>query len=170
MGAARVSLPGGCAIGTRPVDLLLMALEKLGAQIEIDAGYAVARAPKGLIGAEIEFPKVTVGGTHVAIMAASTARGATLIRNAACEPEVADLAAMPQQDGRAHPRRRHADDRDRRRRPAQRRASPRSARPDRSGNLCDRGRDDRRRHCARGRERGPAGGGPGGARPKRARR
>ena len=93
MGAARVSLPGGCAIGTRPVDLLLMALEKLGAQIEIDAGYAVAKAPKGLIGGEIEFPKVTVGGTHIAIMAASTARGATLIRNAAREPEVADLAA-----------------------------------------------------------------------------
>ncbi len=93
MGAARVSLPGGCAIGTRPVDFLLMALEKLGAQIEIDAGYAVAKAPKGLTGAEIEFPKVTVGGTHVAMMAASTARGATLIRNAACEPEVADLAA-----------------------------------------------------------------------------
>jgi len=93
MGAARVSLPGGCAIGTRPVDLLLMALEKLGAEIEIDAGYAVAKAPKGLTGAEIEFPKVTVGGTHVAIMAASTAHGATLIRNAACEPEVADLAA-----------------------------------------------------------------------------
>jgi UDP-N-acetylglucosamine 1-carboxyvinyltransferase len=92
-GAARVSLPGGCAIGTRPVDLLLMALEKLGAQIEIDAGYAVAKAPNGLIGSEIEFPKVTVGGTHLAIMAASTARGATLIRNAACEPEVADLAA-----------------------------------------------------------------------------
>ena len=93
MGAARVSLPGGCAIGTRPVDLLLMALEKLGAQIEIDAGYAVAKAPKGLTGAEIEFPKVTVGGTHIAIMAAVTARGATLIRNAACEPEVVDLAA-----------------------------------------------------------------------------
>jgi UDP-N-acetylglucosamine 1-carboxyvinyltransferase len=92
-GAARVSLPGGCAIGTRPVDLLLMALEKLGAQIEIDAGYAVAKAPNGLIGSEIEFPKVTVGGTHLAIMAASTARGSTLIRNAACEPEVADLAA-----------------------------------------------------------------------------
>jgi len=92
MGAARVSLPGGCAIGTRPVDLLLMALERLGAQIEIDAGYAVARAPKGLTGGEIAFPKVTVGGTHVAIMAAVTAHGATLIRNAACEPEVADLA------------------------------------------------------------------------------
>ena len=93
MGSARVSLPGGCAIGTRPVDLLLMALEKLGARIEIDGGYAVATAPKGLVGAEIEFPKVTVGGTHVAMMAASTARGATQIRNAAREPEVADLAA-----------------------------------------------------------------------------
>jgi len=80
MGAARVSLPGGCAIGTRPVDLLLMALERLGAQIEIDAGYAVAKAPKGFIGSEIEFPKVTVGGTHIAIMAASTAHGGTLIR------------------------------------------------------------------------------------------
>ncbi len=91
-GEARVSLPGGCAIGTRPVDLLLMALEKLGARIEIDGGYAVAKAPKGLVGAEIEFPKVTVGGTHVAMMAAATAHGATLIRNAAREPEVADLA------------------------------------------------------------------------------
>ncbi len=92
MGEARVSLPGGCAIGTRPVDLLLMALEKLGATIEIDGGYAVARAPKGLVGAEIEFPKVTVGGTHVAMIAASTARGSTLIANAAREPEVVDLA------------------------------------------------------------------------------
>jgi UDP-N-acetylglucosamine 1-carboxyvinyltransferase len=72
---------------------LLMALEKLGARIEIDGGYAVAKAPNGLIGGEIEFPKVTVGGTHIAIMAAATAHGATLIRNAACEPEVADLAA-----------------------------------------------------------------------------
>ncbi len=92
MGQARVSLPGGCAIGTRPVDLLLMALEKLGAAIEIDGGYAVAKAPKGLAGAEIAFPKVTVGGTHVAMMAAATAHGATLISNAAREPEVVDLA------------------------------------------------------------------------------
>ncbi len=92
MGEAHVSLPGGCAIGTRPVDLLLMALEKLGGTIEIDGGYAVARAPKGLIGAEIDFPKVTVGGTHVAMIAASTARGSTLISNAAREPEVVDLA------------------------------------------------------------------------------
>jgi UDP-N-acetylglucosamine 1-carboxyvinyltransferase len=92
MGEARVSLPGGCAIGTRPVDLLLMALEKLGATIEIENGYVVARAPKGLRGAEIDFPKVTVGGTHTAIMAASLAHGHTLIRNAAREPEIVDLA------------------------------------------------------------------------------
>ena len=92
MGEARVSLPGGCAIGTRPVDLLLMALERLGANIEIDAGYVVASAPKGLVGGEIEFPKVTVGGTHTALMAAAMARGSTQIRNAAREPEVRDLA------------------------------------------------------------------------------
>ena len=92
MGEARVSLPGGCAIGTRPVDLLLMALEKLGAKIDIDAGYAVATAKKGLIGAEIDFPKVTVGGTHTALMGAAMAHGTSLIRNAACEPEVKDVA------------------------------------------------------------------------------
>jgi UDP-N-acetylglucosamine 1-carboxyvinyltransferase len=91
-GHAKVSMPGGCAIGTRPVDLLLMALAKLGAAIEIDGGYVVATAPKGLKGAEIEFPKVTVGGTHVALMAATLADGTTVIRNAAREPEVADLA------------------------------------------------------------------------------
>ena len=92
MGQAKVSLPGGCAIGTRPVDLLLMVLEKLGAQIEIESGYVLAEAKKGLIGAEIDFPKVTVGGTHAALMAASLAKGHTLIKNAACEPEVKDLA------------------------------------------------------------------------------
>jgi UDP-N-acetylglucosamine 1-carboxyvinyltransferase len=92
MGRAKVSLPGGCAIGTRPVDLLLMALERLGAKIEIDAGYAVVEAANGLTGAEIDFGKVTVGGTHVALMAATLADGTTLIRNAAREPEVTDLA------------------------------------------------------------------------------
>ena len=92
-GEARVSMPGGCAIGTRPVDLLIMALEQLGASIEIDGGYVVARAPKGLRGGEIVFPKVTVGGTHVALMAATLADGTTVIRNAAREPEVSDLAA-----------------------------------------------------------------------------
>jgi UDP-N-acetylglucosamine 1-carboxyvinyltransferase len=91
-GQARVSMPGGCAIGTRPVDLLLMALEKLGATIEIDGGYVVAKAPDGLKGNEIVFPKVTVGGTHVALMAAVLAKGTTIIENAAQEPEVTDLA------------------------------------------------------------------------------
>ena len=92
MREAKVSLPGGCAIGTRPVDLLIMALEKLGAQIDIDAGYVLARAPDGLKGADIAFPKVTVSGTHVALMAATLARGTTIISNAACEPEIADVA------------------------------------------------------------------------------
>jgi UDP-N-acetylglucosamine 1-carboxyvinyltransferase len=92
MGKARVSLPGGCAIGTRPVDLLLMALERLGANIEIEAGDVVADAPKGLRGAEIVFPKVTVGGTHVALMAAVLADGTTVIENAAQEPEIKDVA------------------------------------------------------------------------------
>src|SRR5262245_33946318 len=89
MGQARVSLPGGCAIGTRPVDLLIMALERLGAQIEIDGGYVVARAKNGLKGGELKFPKVTVSGTHTALMAAALARGTTVIENAAREPEIA---------------------------------------------------------------------------------
>ena len=73
MHEAKVSLPGGCAIGTRPVDLLIMALEKLGAEIQIDGGYVIAKAPNGLIGGTIDFPKVTVSGTHVALMAATLA-------------------------------------------------------------------------------------------------
>jgi UDP-N-acetylglucosamine 1-carboxyvinyltransferase len=92
VGEARVSMPGGCAIGTRPVDLHIMAMERLGVQIEIDGGYVVARAPRGLKGGEIVFPKVTVGGTHTAIMAAVLADGTTTIENAAREPEVVDLA------------------------------------------------------------------------------
>ena len=92
MGEAKVSMPGGCAIGTRPVDLLLMALEKLGAEIEIEGGYIIARAPNGLRGGEINFPKVTVSGTHVALMAATLAKGTTVIDNAAREPEIGDVA------------------------------------------------------------------------------
>ncbi len=92
MGEAKVSLPGGCAIGTRPVDLLLMAMERLGAEIEIEGGYAIAKARNGLKGADIEFPKVTVGGTHTALMGASLAHGTTVIHNAAREPEIVDLA------------------------------------------------------------------------------
>ena len=92
MGEAKVSLPGGCAIGTRPVDLLIMALEKLGATIRIDGGYVICKAPKGLQGATVDFPKVTVSGTHVAMMAATLAQGTTTIENAACEPEIVDVA------------------------------------------------------------------------------
>jgi UDP-N-acetylglucosamine 1-carboxyvinyltransferase len=92
MGEAKVSMPGGCAIGTRPVDLLIMALERLGAEIEIEGGYVIARAKKGLRGADIVFPKVTVGGTHTAMMAAALAHGTTVIENAAREPEIGDVA------------------------------------------------------------------------------
>jgi UDP-N-acetylglucosamine 1-carboxyvinyltransferase len=92
MGHAKVSLPGGCAIGTRPVDLHIQALQNLGAQVEVDAGYVIARAPDGLRGGEIVFPKVTVGGTHTALMAATLARGTTVIENAAREPEISDVA------------------------------------------------------------------------------
>jgi UDP-N-acetylglucosamine 1-carboxyvinyltransferase len=92
MGEATVSMPGGCAIGTRPVDLLIMVLDRLGAQIEIDSGYVIARAKHGLKGAEIVFPKVTVGGTHTALMAAALADGTTVIENAAREPEIGDVA------------------------------------------------------------------------------
>ncbi|WP_291862325.1 UDP-N-acetylglucosamine 1-carboxyvinyltransferase [Bradyrhizobium sp.] len=92
MHEARVSLPGGCAIGTRPVDLLIMALEKLGAELTIDGGYVIAKAPGGLKGGAIDFPKVTVSGTHVALMAATLAKGTTVITNAACEPEIRDVA------------------------------------------------------------------------------
>lgn len=92
-GKARVSLPGGCAIGTRPVDLFIEGLQALGAEMEIDGGYINATAPKGgLIGATYHFPKVSVGATHVMMMAASLARGTTVIGNAAREPEVVDLA------------------------------------------------------------------------------
>jgi UDP-N-acetylglucosamine 1-carboxyvinyltransferase len=91
-GEARVSLPGGCAIGTRPVDMHLMAMEKLGAEIEIDGGYVVARARTGLRGAHIRFEKVSVGATHAALMAAVLARGDTIIENAAAEPEIGDVA------------------------------------------------------------------------------
>jgi len=90
---ARVSLPGGCAIGTRPVDLFLFGLKALGAEIEIDEGYVVARAPAGgLVGATVSFPKVSVGATHTIMMAATLAHGTTVIENAAQEPEITNVA------------------------------------------------------------------------------
>jgi UDP-N-acetylglucosamine 1-carboxyvinyltransferase len=91
-GEARVSLPGGCAIGTRPVDLFIDGLKALGAEIEIENGYAHATAKNGLKGTRYAFPKVSVGATHVLIMAATLANGTTVIENAAREPEIVDLA------------------------------------------------------------------------------
>lgn len=91
-GQARVSLPGGCAIGTRPVDLYLKGLALMGAQIDVEDGYVVASAPTGLTGARIDLPFVSVGATHVLMMAACLAKGETILTNAASEPEVVDLA------------------------------------------------------------------------------
>ncbi|MDP3854400.1 UDP-N-acetylglucosamine 1-carboxyvinyltransferase [Phenylobacterium sp.] len=91
-GQAKVSLPGGCTIGARPVDLHLEALRSLGATIDLHEGYVYAQAPRGLIGAEIVFPFVSVGATEHAMLAAVLARGETVLTNAACEPELVDLA------------------------------------------------------------------------------
>ena len=91
-GEAKVSLPGGCAIGTRPVDLHIRAMQQLGAQVELADGYVKARAPKGLIGCDISFPFVSVGATENAMMAAALADGQTRLINAAKEPEITDLA------------------------------------------------------------------------------
>ncbi len=92
-GEARVSLPGGCEIGTRPVDLHIKGLERLGAEVELREGYIEAKAPKGLRGAEFAFPSVSVGATENLLMAAVLAEGETLLVNAAREPEITDLAA-----------------------------------------------------------------------------
>ncbi|GLK79716.1 UDP-N-acetylglucosamine 1-carboxyvinyltransferase [Methylopila turkensis] len=92
MGEATVSLPGGCAIGTRPVDFFLTGLKALGVELEIDRGYVIAKAPGGLRGGRVTFPKVSVGATHTILMAAALARGETVIENAAREPEIVDLA------------------------------------------------------------------------------
>ena len=93
-GSAKVSLPGGCAIGSRPVDQHLKALEALGAEIEVEAGYVHAKVDGRLKGGEVVFDMVTVGGTENILMAAVLADGVTTIRNAAREPEITDLAQM----------------------------------------------------------------------------
>ncbi|MER9441078.1 UDP-N-acetylglucosamine 1-carboxyvinyltransferase [Mesorhizobium sp. M0340] len=93
MGEAKVSLPGGCAIGTRPVDLFLEGLQALGADIDVDTGYVIAKTRNGrLVGNRYVFPKVSVGATHVLMMAASLATGETVLENAAREPEIVNLA------------------------------------------------------------------------------
>ena len=91
---ARVSLPGGCAIGTRPVDIHLFGLKKLGAKIKIKNGYIHAEAYKGLFGNNISLPSVSVGATENLIIAASHAVGTTIIKNCACEPEIKDLVTF----------------------------------------------------------------------------
>ena len=91
-GQAKVSLPGGCTIGARPVDLHLKALEALGARIDLHEGYVYAQAPRGLKGAQIDFPFASVGATEHAMLAAVLADGETVLTNAACEPEMVDLA------------------------------------------------------------------------------
>ena len=91
---AKVSLPGGCAIGTRPVDLHLFALKKLGAKIKIKNGYIYASAKKGLIGGKIKFPSISVGATENAIIAAAQAKGKTILSNCAIEPEIKDLISF----------------------------------------------------------------------------
>ena len=94
-GRAKISLPGGCAIGARPVDMHLQAMQALGAEITLEEGYVLAAAPKGgLVGAEIFFDKVSVGATENALMAATLARGTSIIHNAAREPEIGDLAEL----------------------------------------------------------------------------
>ena len=90
-GKAKISLPGGCAIGSRPVDLHLMALKKLGARIKIKNGYIIAKSPGNLRGTNITFPKISVGATENAILAAFCAEGITTLNNCAIEPEVKDL-------------------------------------------------------------------------------
>ena len=90
-GSAKVSLPGGCAIGTRPIDIHLKALSKLGVKYKIDQGYVIATAPRGLIGSKIHFSKISVGATENLIIAASLAKGTTILSNCAIEPEIKDL-------------------------------------------------------------------------------
>ena len=91
MGQAKVSLPGGCAIDTRPIDLHLAVMEALGAKIELESGYVIATAPNGLQGGEYEFPFVSVGATENAILACVLAKGTSVLKNCACEPEITDL-------------------------------------------------------------------------------
>ena len=93
-GKAKVSLPGGCAIGSRPVDIHLFGLKKLGADIKIKNGYILASAKKGLTGATIRFPSISVGATENVIIAASFAKGTTYLKNCACDPEIKNLTEL----------------------------------------------------------------------------
>ena len=98
-GSAKVSLPGGCAIGTRPIDIHLKALSKLGVKYKITQGYVHAKAPSGLRGNNIHFSKISVGATENLIIAASFAKGTTILSNCAAEPEIKDLTNFLNQMG-----------------------------------------------------------------------
>ena len=98
-GNAKVSLPGGCAIGTRPIDIHLKALSKLGVKYRISQGYVHASAPKGLVGSKIRFSKISVGATENLIIAASLAKGITILKNCAVEPEIKDLVKFLNKTG-----------------------------------------------------------------------
>ena len=184
-GEAEVAMPGGDAIGSRPLDFHIAGLTKLGAELTSEHGYIVARAPHGLTGATVWLDFPSVGATENVLMAAVLARGTTVIDNAAREPEIVDLCQMLAADGRQDRRHRHVDADDRGRRRADARDPRDRARPDRGRHLGvrrgdDPGRrhrprralgapgdrprqaDDRRRHGRRARRRLPGGDGQAG--------
>ena len=146
-GAARVSLPGGCAIGTRPVDQHIKGLQAIGAEIVVEHGYIVARAER-LRGARITTDMVTVTGTENLLMAATLAEGETVLENAAQEPEIADLAEMLIAMGARIEGHGTSRIRDRRRRAPARRLAPHRPRPHRGRHLSLRGGGGRRRRRA----------------------
>jgi len=156
-GQARVSLPGGCAIGTRPVDMHIGGLEALGAKIELDDGYIVARAPQGLRGGVVVFPQVSVGATENLLMAATLAKGEVVLENAAREPEIGDLANCLNSMG-ARIEGIGSDTLDPGRRKAVGHRLRRAARSDRGGNLCHGRGHNRRRGRIVGRPVGVDGG------------
>ena len=145
VGEARVSMPGGCAIGARPIDLHLKGLEQMGATFRLDSGYIDGTVNGRLRGATIVFPFVSVGATENLLMAAALADGRTVLANAAREPEIGDLGALPERDGRANRGHRQRPADDRRRRPPARRGARHHPRPDRDRHLRLRRRDLRRR-------------------------
>ncbi len=143
-GRARVSLPGGCAIGARPIDLHIKGLERLGAKITQDHGYVEASADR-LRGGEIVFDKITVTGTEDLLMAATLAEGETIMQNCAREPEVADLADLLNKMGAKIEGRRYLHHTRQRRRQTAGRQAPHHSRPHRSRNFPNCGRAHRRR-------------------------
>ena len=155
-GEARVALPGGDDFGSRPIDMHLSGLEALGATFELEHGY-VRGSADGLRGAPVTLEFPSVGATENILMAAALAKGATVIENAAREPEISDLADLLERDGRADRGCGHVDDRGRRRRVAPADEARDDPRPRRSRDVPRRGRDHRRRGAAAPRTRRPHG-------------